>query len=252
MYKIHQYRSQGIQEEYKRNSEIEPIWLQTLGTAAVTSTVMTREVLTSIVVQEQREEGDPDLKQEQLLKEVTEYKYVPVTTTITPALNYIEFDKINSADDVNVSGCDCILGKKVIPSIVSLPGEYGSMHDRGLYRVASVSRQLKYYPTTINRFYSYVCGSSRAKHDYYWRIGNTLYIHPYRKMMSVILILDNPLSNGLLTTDQYPLSFTLAEYVIMKILTQDFNIEAKMAGDLRNDAADALISLQRDILKSVK
>jgi hypothetical protein len=41
------------------------------------------------------------------------------------------------------------------------------------------------------------------------------------------------------------LSSTLAEYIVIKILTQDFNIEAKLAADLRNDATDALVALGR-------
>ena len=136
-----------------------------------------------------------------------------------------------------------------MPEIVSLPGKRGSFHDRGIFRVSQASRQIPYFPTSINRFYSLVNGSYRAKHSYYWKIQNNLYIHPYKEKMSLLLILDNPLDAGMTEDDPYPISNTMLEYIVMKILTQDFNIESKVAADLRNDAADALISLQQKATK---
>ncbi len=44
--------------------------------------------------------------------------------------------------------------------------------------------------------------------------------------------------------DPYPLSFTLTDYIIMKILTQDFKIEASNVADIMNDAKDQLLALQ--------
>jgi len=136
-----------------------------------------------------------------------------------------------------------------MPEIVSLPGKRGSFHDRSIFRVATASRQLPYHPTSINRFYSMAKGSYRAKQKYYWKIANNLYIHPYMEKMSLLLILDNPLDAGITENDPYPISNTMLEYIVMKILTQDFNIEAKVAADLRNDATDALIALQQKATK---
>ena len=44
--------------------------------------------------------------------------------------------------------------------------------------------------------------------------------------------------------DPYPISFTLTDYVIMKILTQDFKIEQSNIADILNDARDQLQALQ--------
>lgn len=231
-YKIHQYRASGIRETFMQTGEIEPIWIQSLGTEAITDTTYSST--------------EPFYDRNKVLNPPT---ITATTTTTTPATSYVNFSKVNSADDVNLQGCDCIVGKYIMPEIVSLPGKRGSFHDRGIFRVSQASRQIPYFPTSINRFYSLVNGSYRAKHNYYWKIQNNLYTHPYKEKMSLLLILDNPLDAGITEDDPYPISNTMLEFIVMKILTQDFNIEAKVAADLRNDAADALIALQQRAAK---
>jgi hypothetical protein len=44
--------------------------------------------------------------------------------------------------------------------------------------------------------------------------------------------------------DEYPMSFTLAEMIMLKILTQDFKIEESQVSDIRNDSQDELIVMQ--------
>lgn len=236
-YKINQYRASGIRETFMQTGEIEPIWIQSLGAEAVTET--TYGVGIPIEPPKEEQGTTPTLPGE----------ITATTTTTTSATSYVTFSKVNSADDANLQGCDCIIGKYVMPEIVSLPGKRGSFHDRGIFRVSQASRQIPYFPTSINRFYSLVNGSYRAKHNYYWKIQNNLYAHPYKQKMSLLLILDNPLDAGITEDDPYPISNTMLEYIVMKILTQDFNIEAKVAADLRNDAADALIALQQRATK---
>ena len=234
-YKINQYRASGIRETFMQTGEIEPIWIQSLGTEAVTDITYTEEEPTIVATEDD--------------KVTLPGAVTATTTTTTEATSYVTFNKVNSADDANLQGCDCIVGKYVMPEIVSLPGKRGSFHDRGIFRVSQASRQIPYFPTSINRFYSLVNGSYRAKHNYYWKIQNNLYTHPYKQKMSLLLILDNPLDAGITEDDPYPISNTMLEYIVMKILTQDFNIEAKVAADLRNDAADALIALQQQATK---
>lgn len=212
-YKIHQYRAQGIRETFIERGEIEPIWLQSLGS-------------------------------------VEKVKVAGLLGAVQPAPleikhSYSIFTETNSADDTSLPACDCTIGKLEAPPMVSLPGLSNMQSDNGVYRISTASRQEKYYPIAFDRFFQLAKGSSRAKHNYYFKIGNTIYISPYKEKMSVVAIFDNPLDTGLLPTEEYPISNTLAEYIVLKILTQDFNIEAKIAADLRNDAADALIALQR-------
>ncbi len=205
-YKIHQYRAEGIKETYRQTGKIEPIWLQTLTTPVTT-------------------------------------QVAGVTTTVNKPHSI--FTKTNSADDLTLQGCDCPFGRFKLPPIVSLPPVFNGPNDHGIFRVSMASRQEKYFPISIDRIFELVPGSSRARNNYYFRMGDILYITPLREKISLILILDNPLDAGISATDEYPMSFTLAEFVVMKILTQDFNIEAKVAADLRNDAADALVALQQ-------
>ena len=45
--------------------------------------------------------------------------------------------------------------------------------------------------------------------------------------------------------DQYPMSSTMAEVVILKILTQELKLEMSMITDIRNDSKDPLVSIQQ-------
>ena len=137
-YKIHQYRASGIRETFMQTGEIEPIWVQSLGVEAVTSTTYTQT--------------EPTVEPEE--KITLPPVITATTTTTTNATSYVEFVKVNTADDVNLVGCDCTIGKYVMPEIVSLPGKRGSFHDRGIFRVSQASRQIPYFPTSINRFYT--------------------------------------------------------------------------------------------------
>lgn len=241
---VAQYRARGIREEYKRNMQIDPAWLQDLGT--------------------------------------------------------VLFTEINSAEDPLIPYTSQKLSKLTIPQVVSLP------NDAGVYRVSGSSRQKRYFPITVDRFFSLVEGSIRNMFPYFFRVGTGLYLSELVDEGNVVLILDNPLDgyvlhsenvlsgnitagdtfmvsdgqiiyNGVvvnanstfvgvlnITTftgagtvqynlqkrkmtidDQYPMSLTMAEYIVIKILTQEFKIEPTEIGDIRNEGNDEL-SLLRD------
>ena len=50
--------------------------------------------------------------------------------------------------------------------------------------------------------------------------------------------------------DPYPMSFTLAERIMLQMLTQEFKIEENKNGELRNDSNDQLTVLQGDKIKT--
>ena len=156
-YKIHQYRASGIRETFQQWGEIEPIWIQSLRTKATTTT--------EYEVGEVTEIPDPEPQEGQVVTISLPPTVTASTTTVSEPSEAVTFTKINSADDPNIVGCDCIIGKFVMPEIVSLPGKRGSFHDRGIFRVSTASRQQPYYPTSINRFYNMVGGSYRAKQN---------------------------------------------------------------------------------------
>lgn len=241
---VQQYRARGIREEYKRNMQIDPSWLQDFGR--------------------------------------------------------VEFTKVNSGDDPLIPYTSMDLSKLTIPQVVSLP------NDAGVYRVNGSSKQKRYYPITVERFFSLVEGSIRNKFCYFFRVGTALYVNELIDEGNTVLILDDPLDGYIISTekvlsgnitegnvyvvsdgqitynsivynsgaqftgvvnivdyigsgtvkflnqkrkmtidDQYPMSLTMAEYIVIKILTQEFKLEPTQIGDIRNESQDEL-SLLRD------
>jgi hypothetical protein len=115
------------------------------------------------------------------------------TGEINPAwitsIGRVVVTKVNPADDVNVANCNCILGRVTIPQVVGLEG------DQGVYRVSSTCGTQKYYPTSLDRFSSFVNGSVRSGFNYYFRVGTYLYLHPFIAEGSIRLIMENPMDS---------------------------------------------------------
>lgn len=242
-YTVAKYRARGIRETFMRNGEINPTWIQDQGVTETT--------------------------------------------------------KVDKDDDPAIASCNCVFGKIVIPTVVNLPDI------KGIYRVSSACRSKQYYRTTLERFMGFVDGSVRDNFNYFFTIGNAIYLHPYIKEANVQLILENPLEGEILVThsiktgdleigsiytitsgsithnsvkyqkgddftavnadytgngvvkfkdqkrdftknDQYPIDHTMMEYIIMKILSQEFNIEERRIGDNRNDSIDETVRLQNE------
>lgn len=105
------------------------------------------------------------------------------------------FTQIKSSDDPIVPvGCTH-LGKLTIPQVVSLP------NDRGVFRVSPVDKFDPYYPIEVDRFYGIVPGSVASKFKYFFRIGTSLYISPYKEDVNLLLLLLNPLDGYVILTE---------------------------------------------------
>lgn len=106
--------------------------------------------------------------------------------------------KVLSSDDPQITVGSLTLGKIEIPSLVSLPD------DKGVYRIAGTSKQCTYYPISSAKFFELapiICyGNYRANQHYHFRIGQSLYVHPYTAEINPQLILDNPLNGYQLRT----------------------------------------------------
>ena len=102
-------------------------------------------------------------------------------------LSNIEFTKVNGADDPLVSDCTEYIGKTVIPTVVSLP------KDLGVVRLSTISGTQRYYPISQDRFMGLINGTTRRNWSYVFKIGNSLYIHPFTEQGHINLILDNPM-----------------------------------------------------------
>lgn len=240
---IHRYRSIAIRQQYNKSLDTDNTWLQDMG---------------------------------------------PIPTTI-----------VTSADDPIIPISSVTLSKITIPTVVQLA------NNAGIYRMSSATKQITFYPVSQPRFFDFVDNSLRTKFNYYFKVGNSVYVNSIVDFIDPILILDNPLEGTVFDTgnqlsgnlivgltyqvvsgtivhnaiqynspatfvavnsvflgtgkvqlpkgsqvrpftidDEYPMSFTLAEMIMLKILTQDFKIEETQVSDIRNDSQDELIVMQ--------
>jgi hypothetical protein len=102
--------------------------------------------------------------------------------------------KVTSADDPIIPISSVTLSKIEIPTIVQLPA------NAGIFRIASATKQLTFYPVSQPRFFDFVTGSLRTRFDYYFRVGNAVYVNSVVDYLDPILILDNPLEGTIIDT----------------------------------------------------
>ena len=101
----------------------------------------------------------------------------------------IDFTRVSSSDDPNITNSSLCLAKITLPPVISLD------NDGGVYRISSSSKQIQCYPTTPNEFFFLFENNDKRlqKYHYYFRIGNAYYKYPYQTEGSAILVLSNPL-----------------------------------------------------------
>ena len=102
---------------------------------------------------------------------------------------------VTSADDPIIPVSSVTLSRITIPTVAHLPG------NSGIYRVASATKQITYYPTTQSRFFDFVQGSYRARNNYYFRVGTSLYVNSVVDYIDPILILDDPMEGTIFDTE---------------------------------------------------
>lgn len=107
----------------------------------------------------------------------------------------VNFTKVKSVDDPAITNADCLYGKYTVPSIVGLEG------DKGVYRVASADKTKKYYPLSFDRFMSLQKDTTRANWNYFTRVGNAIYVHPYIPQGNMQLIIDDPFQGFSINTE---------------------------------------------------
>lgn len=85
-------------------------------------------------------------------------------------LGMVRFNKVNFADDINITSCDCTITKAFIPQVLSL-----GRQDLGLYSIISACGKTRYYPYEMSKWMYIPEGHERNKFHYYSRINNALY-----------------------------------------------------------------------------
>lgn len=110
----------------------------------------------------------------------------------------LEPTKVTSDDDPAISGCSGTFGKIDIPTVIHLPDFMG------VFRVSSACKTKTYYRTTLQRFMGFDAGSTRSKFNYFFVIGNSVYMNPFIEDASVQLILENPLEGTITISTNIP------------------------------------------------
>lgn len=246
-YKVHEKRARGMREEAHRNEEyIDPTWIQNMGRMKVTQVPSgddpnvpqfckeVGKVFIPQVVSFPEDRGvyrisSSSMKQPYYPIEPSRFWDIP-TGNVRSRFGY--YTRIGTAiylRPVPVEINALLILDNPLDGYVLLTTdiESGNLTVGDVFEVISGS--------IVHNLVTYVAGSTfTAVNANFTGTGVVRYSLQKRKMTIY---------------DPYPLSFTLTDYVIMKILTQDFKIEQSNIADIINDSKDQLLALQNEALK---
>lgn len=246
--KIDQKRSKEIRDAYKRNPIIEPVWLQDYGVFSLTRVNKVEDRTISTVNHHFSKAVLP-----------------PVVSISDPMSNNADLGvyRISSA-----SGAD--------------EYHYKTMGKLSLMNKDSIYSKMKYYTRVFNSVYltpeidkaravliqehplqgyvldntDYLSGTLVNGTSYEVRSGNITYnsVKYYKGNTFTATATTTFTGSGkvyltnqkraMTNDDQYPMSSTMAEMVILKLLTQDYKIEAQRYSDITNDSKDQFKTIQ--------
>lgn len=243
---ISQYRSRGIREEYKRNMQIDPAWLQDFGTVQFTEINSADDKAIPYTSQNLSKLTIPpivslpnDAGVYRVVGSSKQKQYYPITVERFFSLvegsvrnKFAYFFRVGNAiytnqliDEGNVVLIlDNPLDGYVIQTENVLSGDI-TVGDSFVV----TDGQVIYNSVTYNANSTFVGIQNIST---FLGTGTVQYVNQKRKMT---------------IDDTYPMSLTLAEYIVIKILTQEFKIEPTEIGDIRNEGNDesSLISDDR-------
>jgi hypothetical protein len=238
---LDQRRAKEIRDSYKRNPVIEPVWIQDYGIFELTP--VTKEEDKSIL--------SCDCK---------------FSKAVLPGIVSL-MDPISNTSDLGVysirSSCGTYLYHQMSPAKMPL------LHSD------SIMSKIKYFTRVGNAIYLtpvvkkaraflildnpldgyvldnvyvnsgdltvgtvYAVASGNITHNSIkYQIGQT-FTAVNKVFIGLGKVQYNNQKRRMTVNDQYPMSHTMAEVIKMKILTQDFGIEANVVADLKNDSQD--------------
>lgn len=241
-YKIHEKRARGIHEESKRNNDmVDPNWLSEMGTMDITLITTADD---PSVPQECKEVGKIVIPQ---VVSLTENKGVYRVAGSSKKGNWHQKELPLFWDTFSLEGhiaqkfrwyaavgTSLYLSNPERQANVTLV-LYNPL-DGFILRTANVTdleigEQYVVVGGNIthNGIVYYTDGTFTAVNTVFTGGGKVQYVNKKRRVNE---------------NDPYPIG-AIADYVIMKILTQEFKIEASEIGDIRNDNRDALLALQK-------
>lgn len=241
---LDQRRAKEIRDSYKRNPVIEPIWLQDIGIFELTPVSKAEDK--SIAVTNCKFSKAEIPKVVSLMDPISNTSDLG-TYSIRSASGEHQFNYM-SADKINLLHPDSIMAKMKfftkIGNFIYLTPEIrkarailildnpldgyvlenlyidsGDLIVGTLYQVADGS--IVHNSVTYQQGQSFTAAAATFTGN-----GKVQYFNQKRRMTN---------------DDPYPMSHTMAEVVKMKILTQDFGIDANVIADIKNDSIDDAI-----------
>jgi len=250
-YKIDEKRAKEIRDTYKRNTLIDPVWIQDLGT-----------INTTIVNQ-------ADDKQYNYLNgKLAKFTLPPVVSIISP---------LASANNLGVQSIRSINSHR----------EFYFMHTSQLLNVAELSpnhvaKRFGFYTKIGDSYYipngpdniramailekplegfvnssenipsgnliigvSYIVMSEMIIHNGIAYIKNNTFVAVNTTFTGSGKVQLVNQKRPMTVEDNYPMSFTMCEVVIMKILTQELQLEQQQVADIKNNSKDSLFVNQQ-------
>ena len=243
-YKIDQKRAKEIRDTYKRNPVIEPVWLQDFGiftlssvnkaedrTISLCDCKFSKYVLPPVVMINDPLANVADIGTFSIrgVNGDFEYHYMTVTKlnllTSDNVLNNFKFyTKVGNAIYLTPEALKAraiLILESPLNGYV-LDNSYilsGSLVSGTIYEVASGA--ITYNSVIYHKAQTFTATSTAT----FTGSGKVVYQNQKRVMTN---------------DDQYPMSQTMAEVVLMKLFTQDYGIEAKQIADIKNNAQDQL------------
>ena len=197
-------------------------------------------------------EDDSDLEELWVLQKVNQYRAIHIemefnlTNEINPIwlqrIHSFNFEKVTSADDPAITVGSIEFGKAVLPRVIKLSDDFGT------YRLSGSGGVSQLEPCDFNRLVMNAeLKDFHGQYGYYSKVGDIVYVSPYIMTGAAIVIVENPFDikvneNGVLrdmtVSDNYPLDATLAQRVILDVLTKDLALAANAITDIVNDSQD--------------
>jgi len=241
-YKIHEKRARGIREEAHRNEEfISPSWIQDMGMMPVTlitsaddpSVLPSCKTIGKISIPQV-----VDLPEDRGVYRVSSSSKIRPFYPIEPSRFFdivpgSTYDKFQYYTRIGTS----LYLRNPTPEI-SVELLLDNPLDGVVLRTARVSSGY----LTIGDSFKVLTGSVTYNGVTYY--SNATFTAVNKNFTGDGTVEYSVKKRKMTEDDAYPLSFTLTEYIIMKILTQDYKIEASQVADVINDSQDQLIAMQ--------
>jgi hypothetical protein len=168
----------------------------------------------------------------------------------------LDVTKVNAANDHNLV-LDLEIGKISVPAVVGFHKDTEEF-SVGIRRVSTLNKRTQYFQTSLNKFQNILeLGGMRKLHNYFFKVGNEIYIYPYIEKINVLAVLEDPIE-GFVNDNEYKsvlvsgTSYTVKSGTIThnSINYQDGDIFTASATTFTGDGKVVLTNTKRAMTKS--